>query len=124
MSKSGSTIYPNNPFLAKRIDDIRINLIKEFDPEKIILFGAYARDDFTPLSTIDILIIANSTLSFIDRIKKAIKVCKGAMPPIEPIIYTPEELTQLENEGEVFLESAYNESIILFDKNDTTAKCC
>ena len=89
-----------------------------YEPFKIILFGSYARGDFQENSTIDILIIANTELRFIDRIRNAIDVTVGE-PPIEPLIYTPGEFSTLRNQGEGFIESAIEEGILLYEKKDS-----
>lgn len=104
--------------LEKRLIDITDVLVREFKPESIVLFGSYARKPLpTDLSTIDILIIAETDLPFTQRIIKARDLTKGGQPSIEPLIYTPEEyVTMTEVEGESFFESALEEGRVLYSK--------
>ncbi len=100
----------------KRITILKKKLIEEFSPEKIILFGSFANNKQRKDSTIDILIIAKTTLPFLKRIKKAIEVADGS-PAIEPIIYTPDEVSTLIEQGEGFIEDILNKGITLYSKD-------
>lgn len=104
--------------IKDRIELIIDTITKEFDTEKIIIFGSYAKNLNQKVeNTIDILIIANTSLSFFERIKKARSISKGYQPSVEPIVYTPEELKfMIEEEGEGFLEKAINEGKVIYDK--------
>lgn len=103
--------------LANRIRVIIENLKLAFNPQKIILFGSYARGDFREDSTIDVFIIADTEARFVDRIRGAIEVT-GGYPPVEPIVYTPEEFDLMLKQGEGFIESALREGIVLYKKID------
>lgn len=86
--------------------------------EKIILFGSFARESTRPkTSTMDLIIIARTALSFIERIKYVREITRGGEPIIEPLIYTPHEFDVLLNEeGEGFIESAIDEGKVIFEK--------
>lgn len=118
MSKSGRDIFTKSEKLAQRLDDVVAKLAAEFNPEKIILFGSFARGDYKKTSTMDLLVIANTDLRFTDRIKRALEVCKGGpKPPIEPLVYTPEEYkAMLEEAQEAFLHDALSEGIVVYEK--------
>ena len=117
MLKPGKDIFGKSEDLADRLDDIVSKLIVEFDPQKILLFGSYARGDFKSTSTMDILIVADTPMIFTERIKKALLCCRGGFPPIEPIIYTPEEYkVLLEEAEEAFLTDALSEGIVVYEK--------
>jgi len=85
--------------------------------------GSYARDPLPKrLTTIDLLIVADTQMSFIQRIRKARALTKGAKPSIEPLIYTPAEyITMTEEEGESFIEHALDEGRVLFSKKSVKA---
>ncbi|MCA9386513.1 HEPN domain-containing protein [Candidatus Dojkabacteria bacterium] len=106
--------------VQKRIDVVIDELKKceNLNIHKIILFGGFAREYARPKSsTMDILIVADTKLSFIERIQYVREITRGGEPIIEPLIYTPEEFRELlEEEGEGFLESALDEGKVLFEK--------
>ncbi len=116
MYKSSEKIFRQNPQLIERIDDCVDKLKSAFQPEKIILFGSFARGEIRERGTLDLLIISETNLRFFKRIKKALEACKGGFPSIEPIIYTPKEFDLLLSQGEGFLEDALEEGIVLYDK--------
>lgn len=104
--------------IKNRIIDIKDKLIKEFNPEKIILFGRFARDlGQSTFGTMDVLIITEcDKCSFIDRIYRAREATKGMEPIIEPLVYTPLEIDILQSNNEAFLKSAFEEGKIIFEK--------
>lgn len=116
MYKSSKSIFRQNPRLVERIDDCVKKLVKAFDPEKVILFGSFARGEAKEGSTLDFMIITTTKLRFFDRIKKALLACKGGFPSIEPLVYTPKEIQLLLDQGEGFLEDAMEEGVVLYQK--------
>ena len=95
-------------------------MVKEFSPEKIILFGRFAREADKPISgTMDILVIDKTDTPFIERITQARLATRGNKIIIEPLIYTPEEFDLMtKEEGEGFLESALEEGKIIYEKKN------
>lgn len=102
--------------IVNRLNSASNKLVGAFQPQRILLFGSYARGEQSPGSTIDLLIIANTDMRFFDRIKKAVEVISNGFPPIEPLVYTEEEFSHL-SQSEGFFESAMEESILLYEKD-------
>jgi HEPN domain-containing protein len=104
--------------VKNRIEEIKSILIREFNPEEIVLFGRFAREMNHPVSgTMDILIVAESHDSFMERIVKAREATRGGTIIIEPLIYTPAEFELMtKDEGEGFIESALEEVVVLYKK--------
>lgn len=86
--------------------------------KKIILFGGFARESTRPRSTtMDILVVADTDLPFIERIQYLREASRGDEPIIEPLVYTPAEFEyMLKEEGEGFLESAIDEGVVLWEE--------
>jgi HEPN domain-containing protein/predicted nucleotidyltransferase len=114
-----SDYYFSNQEVDKRISEVKDKLFssEKLKLKKIILFGSFAREKERPRSTtMDLLVVAETVLNFIERIQHVRTITKGAEPIIEPIVYTPSEFTMmLEDEGEGFLESAIQEGKVLYD---------
>lgn len=104
--------------VKERITEVRDILVREFAPEKIILFGRFAREADKDVSgTMDILVVADTKLPFIQRITRAREATRGHKIIIEPLIYTPEEFGLMtKEEGEGFLESALEEGKVIYQK--------
>ncbi|MBI4690231.1 MAG: nucleotidyltransferase domain-containing protein [Nitrospirae bacterium] len=52
---------------SKRLEDIKTKIVNTVSPEKIILFGSYARGNATEESDIDLLIVWNTDLGHHER---------------------------------------------------------
>jgi len=125
-SEDSKDLLENNYYYTKKEVEERLLTVeklilgcKELDVKKIILFGGFARETVRPrTSTMDILVIAETDLPFIERIEYVRKATKGGEPIIEPIVYTPSEYeSMIKEESEGFLESAIEEGKILFSKS-------
>ncbi len=63
-------------------------------PEKIILFGSWARGERGPHSDIDLLIIQESDLSRPQRYAQARRLFWGMGVPMDILVYTPQEFAR------------------------------
>ncbi|MDI6751980.1 MAG: nucleotidyltransferase domain-containing protein [bacterium] len=98
------------------LKDIVNQILKITQPEKIILFGSYARDEATAVSDIDILIIQHSDLP---RCKRSIPVrlaLRGFFPSKDIVIYTPEEVKDWESASTSFIASVLREGRVLYER--------
>ena len=86
---------------------------------KIILFGTFAREKIVPMSsTMDMIIIADTELPFIERIKYVREITAGSEPIVEPLVYTQSEFDYMKDEeGEGFIESAIEEGRVIYDRD-------
>lgn len=101
----------------KRLDYIKKKIIAKLNPERIILFGGYARNGKEKLSTIDILVITKTDLDFISRLHLVREITKGDLPVVSPVVLTPREYdTLLNQKGDSFLENAIEEGITIYEK--------
>jgi predicted nucleotidyltransferase len=90
--------------------------IKNIDKDNlldIILFGSLAKGDFTGLSDLDIaIILKNSDLNFIERIKKYIKYFDIEIP-VDIFVYTILEIEKMKKEKNYFITEIINNGISL-----------
>lgn len=80
-----------------------VNKLKCLDPEKIILFGSYAKGKSTPESDVDLLIIRQTNKKPAERVADVLKIVWGDMPHVEPYVLTPIEFDKAVAEGRYFL---------------------
>lgn len=75
------------------LDEIVARLVKEFEPEKIILFGSHAWGNPHADSDVDLLIIVSSaSLSPTRRAAQAYRCLQGIKIPTEIIVSARQEL--------------------------------
>lgn len=80
-----------------------INKILPFKPQKIILFGSYAKGNPTPESDVDVLIIKKTEKKPAKRIAEVLSLVWGNVPHIEPQILTPEEFDKAIADNRFFI---------------------
>lgn len=97
-----------------------IEVAEQSGAEKAILFGSFARGDFSKKSDIDVIFITQSKESFIDRIGSYIGYLrdKDALKPfdIDVLVYTPEEFLQMKKKGNRFISRAVKEGVVLYER--------
>jgi len=106
---------------VKKLDE---NLLKEIvkrilnvtSPDKIILFGSYARDEATENSDLDILIIQPSELPRYKRSSEVRLALRGLFPSKDVVVYTPDEVKEWESASTSFIASALREGRVLYER--------
>lgn len=91
-------------------------IAKTYKPEKIVLFGSAARGDYHINSDIDLLIIKKSDKKKAYRIKDVFKSLRSVPRnyPLDPIVYTPEEIEERVALGDYFVKRILSEGKILY----------
>ena len=86
------------------IDEITKNIIDNYDPNKIILFGSVAKGRYNENSDIDMLIIKQTKKPFIERWVEVGKMANYLKHDIsfEPHVYTPQEFQKRLDLGDFF----------------------
>lgn len=89
---------------------------KEYQPEKIILFGSYAWGKPTKHSDIDLFIIKETHERHIDRSVRVAEILdeEGGVFAIEPWVYTPGEVSQRLKIGDPFIKKIIEKGKILY----------
>ncbi len=90
--------------MNKQIDTTTIiNKFLHLKPEKIILFGSYAKGNPDPDSDVDILVIQKTQKKPAERVSQALHSVWGSIPHIEAQIVTPEEFQLAINQNRFFI---------------------
>jgi predicted nucleotidyltransferase len=93
-----------------------IECLKRYDPEKIILFGSYARNDFDSESDIDFVVIKNTEKRFIERLLEVAELLGNELGKIDVFVYTPEEFERMIEWGNPFIERVLKEGKVVYEK--------
>ena len=100
---------PNLPAITKKI-------VKNYNPEKIILFGSRARGDAHQDSDVDLFIIKKTRDPRIERIIKVDKLFSPRYFSLDLIIRTPQEVKKAESKNNFFIKEILNSGKILYSK--------
>ena len=100
--------------MESRIGGI-LRLLKAYHPEKVILFGSYARGSSDRYSDLDLVIIKRTRKRFLDRIKEVIRIIKPRFG-VDILVYTPDEFRRMVRSGNPFIQGVVKEGKILYEK--------
>lgn len=92
-----------------------VEALRAYEPEKVILYGSFARGDYHAGSDLDLIIVKETDRSFTDRIGDALRFCRSRIP-IEPLVYRPSEMAAMLQRGNDFLETALKEGIVIYEQ--------
>ena len=75
----------------EQINEVSMRIVRDFKPQKIILFGSYANGTPTEESDLDLLVIKDSDSPSRLQNRKIRKILSGLKIPVDVIVKTPEE---------------------------------
>lgn len=103
--------------------EIKKKIIKDYkwcDPDSIIIFGSYARNDCDQYSDIDLIVVYPTDKKFLDRLEELYlswDIPKG----VDILAYTPEEFESLKQEN-AFIQDACAEGITIYERTRERSK--
>jgi len=97
-----------------RIEEFGQRIGREFNAERVILFGSYARGAVTDDSDVDLLVI----IPFEGRsVDKSVKIRMKLRPqfPVDLLVRTPENVRQRIEMGDGFMREIVEEGKVLYE---------
>ena len=91
-------------------------LIRAFAPERIVLFGSYAKGTAHSGSDIDILIVADLQGDPVAHLRRARQLVADIFPPVDITFCTPEELRAADRASSPFLLSIIGKGLTLYSR--------
>ena len=91
-------------------------LIEHDEPEKIIVFGSLASGDIHSWSDIDIVIIKQTELPFLQRLHRVRRLLHPSVGT-DILVYTPEEFEQLSQQRLFFQEEILDKGVVVYERN-------
>lgn len=85
-------------------------------PEKIVLFGSWARGDSRPDSDLDLLIIEDSDFPRYQRSARYRRVLCGLFPAKDVMVWTLEEVKEWSEVPNAFITTVLEEGRVLYEK--------
>lgn len=114
------TQRPARAALASRrqaIKQVAARIAKQFDPERIILFGSYAYGRPNPYSDVDLLVVMNTA----DRPRlKQIEIARSLSPHpfgLDIIVRTPDQIAERVAQGDYFLREIISRGQVLYERH-------
>lgn len=117
---AGRTFAARTNEVRRLIPEIVDAIRREYQPERIVLFGSYAYGHPTRDSDVDLLIVKDTDKRRVDRFVEVSRTLFRLAPgiPVEPHIYTPDELRERLSLGDPFIKEILRKGVKLYDRAD------
>ncbi|MEK7534169.1 MAG: nucleotidyltransferase domain-containing protein [Patescibacteria group bacterium] len=100
-----------------KIKELTEKIVKDYKPEKIILFGSYAWGKPHTDSDVDLFIVKESRKRQIDRMRELrMKLIGNNFLPMDLLIYTPKELDRRLAIGDFFVREIMEKGQVLYEQ--------
>jgi len=99
-----------------QINDIVQRIVFSYKPQKIYLFGSYARGIASENSDLDLLVLKDTHRPPHQRGNDIAPLLKGILFPIDILIYNQQEMDTLIKDKYSFLYHAIQDSKILYEQ--------
>lgn len=101
----------------KAIDEVVRQIAEKFHPQKIILFGSYARGKPRPESDVDLLVVMDTPMR---EVEQAIQICQQIdyRFGLDLIVRKPKRLAERLKMGDWFLRDILEEGKVVYESRD------
>jgi predicted nucleotidyltransferase len=113
MNRSNMLPMKTLPFLRATIE----RLATAFAPERIVLFGSYAKGTARPESDVDLLVIADMEGDSMAYMRYAHQLVAASFPPIDIVLCTPEDVAEARAAQSPFLLSVLGSGITVYSRS-------
>jgi predicted nucleotidyltransferase len=102
------------PPLLRRVIE---RYVRAFAPERIVLFGSYAKGTNHAGSDVDLLVVANLDGDPAFYLRRARQLAADCFPPIDVVFATPEDVAEAHTARSPFLLSVLGSGITLYNRS-------
>jgi len=102
--------------LTEQLPEITRRIVQTSHPEKIILFGSYARGTAGVNSDLDLLVIVPAAEHLRQESLRVRRSLRGLLVPIDLVIATSEQIRRLGNTAGLIYQSALREGKVLYER--------
>lgn len=102
--------------VEQKISDITDKIVRNYKPEKVILFGSYAWGKPTTDSDVDLLIIKKTRRNRLDRQREVSQMLFSSDIAVDALVYTPAEMEEkILHDRNLFLEDIVENGLTLYE---------
>lgn len=112
----------NREVAEQKIKEATAKIVKEYKPEKVVLFGSRAWGEPNSDSDIDLFIIKDTKDRRIERARKVREAIWGLGAPVDLLVYTPNEVRRRIELDDFFISDITTKGKVLYDATRSTTK--
>src|ERR1043165_9865833 len=112
------TIDKRKRIPQKAIDQVVRQIVEKFHPQKIILFGSYARGNPRPESDVDLLVVMETAVKEIKEAYLIDQSLERDLFGLDLIVRTPKNLAKRIAMGDSFLKEVTTRGKVLYEATD------
>ncbi|RME32799.1 MAG: nucleotidyltransferase domain-containing protein [Thermoflexia bacterium] len=101
---------------ARTFEELIRRLVQALQPDKIVLFGSYARGVATADSDVDLLIVMETTDPPAERYLRVSRLLRPRPFPVDILVRTPAEIRQALSEGDFFVREILENGLVLYER--------
>ncbi|OGZ46946.1 MAG: hypothetical protein A3J54_01915 [Candidatus Ryanbacteria bacterium RIFCSPHIGHO2_02_FULL_45_13b] len=101
--------------IEEKINEIKNRIVREYKPEKIILFGSYAWGEPHKDSDFDFFIIKDTQTPSLKRIEEVDRIFSRREFPMDFLVYTPEQVENRLKIGDLFVKDILTNGKVLYE---------
>lgn len=111
----------NNQAIEQKIQAVVDKIVREYQPEKIILFGSWAWGKPHQDSDLDFFVIKKTHKPRLERECELHGILISRNMPVDLLVYTPDEVKKSINDNHnLFIEDIVRNGKVLYTKPDST----
>ena len=114
--KEGIRMNKQREAVNQKIDEMVRRIVNRFRPEKVILFGSFARGTAGEDSDADVLVVMPVEGSKRKKANEIDPALVGIDLPVDVIVVTPDELEKYKNQIGTIIYPALKEGKVLYEK--------
>ena len=107
---------PSRMVNRQKVLSCLVESLKEYDPERLLLYGSWARNEEDEMSDIDLVVVKLTNKPFLERLAEASQYLTKFEKAVDLLIYTPEELVCMKEQGNAFIEMLLEEGRLIYAK--------
>src|SRR5262249_34097366 len=90
--------------------------VRAFAPQRIVLFGSYAKGTNHSGSDVDLLVVADVREGAARHLRRARQLAADCFPPVDVVFATPEEVAGAATAASPFLLSILGSGVTLYER--------
>lgn len=102
--------------LPGAVQEIVETIRRGYDPERIIVFGSYARGTQGKGSDLDLLVVKDTTARWTDRVRAVSGLVTPRRVPMDIIVRTPAEVNEALRHRELFIRQVMEEGVVAYER--------